>query len=352
MGTKLRDGWHTCTCAHTQMQTQKKNYTLQILKNGLSLQWAGRVTQFRVTQMWQEKDFHFCLLISQQGFCGPPSHPSLSSPNPNILHEKEPQIKSLQSSHQIPVTLVLLSGGNWLTGLLTSFSFWSRHLFTQTCRRRPSSRDCNIQAWCNGGENAIFPCSCFARGTKTLLPYIHFCILAPLQSQAKQACKNSSATESKWRNINGHKLCIYQTCMHLFKCADTKENIRALCVYAPVECAHKSSSLLMCREEMQAAHPFVLWHFIWPLPCLYVFANCLCLFSDILRDRRRLVLERATGTQEEIEREAGSEKCKSFFFSISVSKWGNCTVQLNRQTERLTYVSELFQQTTHSLAHI
>lgn len=39
--------------------------------------------------MLQEEDFHFCLLISQQGLCGPSSHLSLSFPNPNILHKKK-----------------------------------------------------------------------------------------------------------------------------------------------------------------------------------------------------------------------------------------------------------------------
>lgn len=88
---------YVCTHAHifmdTGADTQKRNYTLQILKNGLSLQRAGGVTRFRVTQMWQEKDFHFCLLISQHGLCGPSSHPSLSSPNLNIFHKKRASVK-------------------------------------------------------------------------------------------------------------------------------------------------------------------------------------------------------------------------------------------------------------------
>lgn len=127
-----------------------------------------------------------------------------------------------------------------------------------------------------------------------------------------QACKNRSATDSKWRNINGHELRASQTCMHLFKCVDTKQNIRALCIYAPVKCAHKSSSLLTCRKEMQAAHPFVLWHFIWPLPCLYVFANCVCLFSDILRDSGWMRGEGGASVSHRYtkrQKERQSEKC-------------------------------------------
>lgn len=101
----------------------------------------------------------------------------------------------------------------------------TRNLFTQTSERRPSSRDCNSQAWCNGGENTIVPCSCFAQGTKTPLPYIHFCSSAPLQTQAKHpASKNRSATESKRRNTNGHKLYTHVG-VHVSKCADTRENV-------------------------------------------------------------------------------------------------------------------------------
>lgn len=59
------------------------------MKNGLLLQPAEGVTQFRVTQMWQERDFHFCLLISQQGLSGPSSHPPPSFPYLNIVHKRD-----------------------------------------------------------------------------------------------------------------------------------------------------------------------------------------------------------------------------------------------------------------------
>lgn len=54
--------------------------------------------------MLQEEDFHFCLLISQQGLCGLPSHLSFSFPNPNILYkkgasDKEPPIRRPNPSY-------------------------------------------------------------------------------------------------------------------------------------------------------------------------------------------------------------------------------------------------------------
>lgn len=207
--------------------------------------------------MLQEEDFHFCLVISQQGLCGPSSHLSLSFPNPTILHQK----KKRASDKKPPI----LSPNPSYTGLTVRgklahcapsfhFSFplslpGTRNLFTQTSERRPYSRDCNNQAWCNGGENTIVPCSCFAHGTKTPLSYIHFCSSAPLQNQAKHpACKNRSATASKRRNTNGHKLythvrmtCI-QMCRHKGKCL----------------CALFMCTLIILTAHVRAAHPFVL----------------------------------------------------------------------------------------------
>lgn len=130
-----------------------------------------------------------------------PAH-IVPSPFPylSILHKNETRIKSLQSSDQIPLMLVLLRGGE--TGLLVSpLSSFPVSLsgpgiyFLRPSERRPSSRDCNSQPWCNGGENAIVPCSCFAPGTKTLFPHIHFCNTS--EPSTTQPRKNSSATESK-----------------------------------------------------------------------------------------------------------------------------------------------------------
>lgn len=43
---------------------------------------------------------------------------------------------------------------------------------------------------------------------------------------------------------------------------------------------------LIIPARTQAAHPSLLWHVAWPLLALYVFVNCPCLFSNILRGRQ------------------------------------------------------------------
>lgn len=106
--------------------------------------------------------------------------------------------------------------------------------------------------------------------------------------------------------------------MHVHKWADTKGN---------------ANELWLCTLIILAAHPFVLWHLLWPLPCLYVFANWSCLVSDILRDiwgglvRDKPQVHR--GRKSKVVVVVGEYKS---FLSISVSKWRNIfTVQLNWQ---------------------
>ena len=126
----------TCTYAQTHrfffpfMDTgadTEINYTLQNLKNGLSLQRAVRVTRFRVTQMWQEKTFTSAFWLVSRVSVVPPR--ILPSPSPiRTYFIKRASDKKPQSSHQIPLTLVLLRGGerSWLSALP---SFSSRSIF-------------------------------------------------------------------------------------------------------------------------------------------------------------------------------------------------------------------------------
>lgn len=146
----------TCTYAQTHrfffMDTgadTEINYTLQNLKNGLSLQRAVGVTRFRVTQMWQEKTFTSAFWLVSRVSVVPPR--ILPSPSPiRTYFIKRASDKKPQSSHQIPLTPVLLRGGEklalWAALLLFSFhlslSGPGIYLPRPARERRPSSRDC------------------------------------------------------------------------------------------------------------------------------------------------------------------------------------------------------------------
>lgn len=105
--------------------------------------------------------------------------------------------------------------------------------------------------------------------------------------------------------------------MHVHKWADTKGNAHELC---------------LCTLIILAAHPFVLWHLLWPLPCLYVFANWSCLVSDILRDilgglvRDKPQVHR--GRQSKVVGESeGGENVRAFFLFLCQS--GEIILQYN-----------------------
>lgn len=111
-------------------------------------------------------------------------------------------------------------------------------VYPAPAERRPSSRDCNSQAWCNGGENAIVPCSCFARGTKTLLPYIHFYSSAILQSQAQHGHvkidlppKVSEETQMAVSYATARHVCIYSN-------VPTQRKIYTRRVFMPLSNVH------------------------------------------------------------------------------------------------------------------
>lgn len=126
--------------------------------------------------MLQEEDFHFCLLISQQGLYGPPPlHLSLSFPESEhtlyIYKKKEPQIKKPPILRPNPSHTGFYSeGGNRLTTCSLSFVYHSlffslapEFIYPDQPEKALFQR---LQARCNGGENAIVPCSCFAQGTE------------------------------------------------------------------------------------------------------------------------------------------------------------------------------------------
>lgn len=153
---------------------------------------------------------------------------------------------------------------------------------------------------------------------KTQLPLIHFCSSAPLQSQGKQRQVKIDLppkVSEETRMAISHTQC--STCLHLYKCANTKENVCALCL-----CPCQMCTLIIFTGHVQAAHPFVLWHLIWPLPYLYVFPNCTCLFSDILRDRWGWVGTKASHRYSSREREReGEENERAFcYFCVKVGK--------------------------------
>lgn len=72
-------------------------------------------------------------------------------------------------------------------------------------------------------------------------------------------------------------------------------------------------TLIIPAAHMQAAHPFVLWHLIWPLHSLYVFVNYPCLVSDILEDRQGEVVGYVMGPQVHKEWGQEGEKVRNIF---------------------------------------
>lgn len=101
-------------------------------------------------------------------------------------------------------------------------------------------------------------------------------------------------------------------------------------------CPCQMRTQIILTAHVHAAHPFVLWHLIWPLPRLYVFANCPCLFWDILRDRWgwRFAWASHRYTRRETGEEGGGELY--VYFCVKV---GKCFLHFtSTAAERLTYV--------------
>lgn len=92
------------------------------------------------------------------------------------------------------------------------------------------------------------------------------------KNQKTAECKNRPVTESRWGKVNGHKRRTHGGVLEVQRGEHT--------------CSQFMLTLIIPSAHMQAAHPLLLWHVIWPLPALYVFVNCPCLFSTILRDRQ------------------------------------------------------------------
>lgn len=131
--------------------------------------------------MFQDRDFHFCLLISQQGLCVPLSFPNLTMLYRYIyIKEHKKNKKNLQSSDQIPRSLVLTprekktknpGSPHYASSpsfIIPSFCLSDLGIYLPGLAGEGPHPEA---AWprCNGGENAIVPCSCFARGTKNTL---------------------------------------------------------------------------------------------------------------------------------------------------------------------------------------
>lgn len=131
-----------------------------------------------------------------------------------------------------------------------------------------------------------------------------------------QACKNRSATESEETQM----AISYTTAQHVcvYSNVPTRRKMYTRSVYAPVECAHLSSSLLTCGQ------PTHLCFGISFDPCpAFMCLLIACVYSQTSweTDCGGWVRERATGTQQETEKKTEREeeiKELSLYFCVKV----------------------------------
>lgn len=205
-------------------------------------------------------------------------------PNPSTLHEKNKNPKIKKESKEKDSSPQTKSLWHWFLSLCTtSFaficSFCLTNLFIQTGEGRPSSREHDSQAWLNGGWKCH--CSMFllhsgyknSLGSYTSVAQRRFRTQQEKKKTQKTAeRKNRPVTESRWGKVNGHK-------------RRTHGGVHMEVQRGEQTCSQFMLTLII-PAHTQAAHPSLLWHVGWPLLALYVFVNCPCLFSNILRGRQ------------------------------------------------------------------
>lgn len=171
--------------------------------------------------MLEESDFHFHPVISQQGLSGPSLH--LLLPQSEHTSDKKPPVLRPHPSYTYTERWgELPHRGHMFISHSLHFVFY----LPRAVREGPPSKACKSQAWWDGGENVVVPCSFFTQGTKTHLPHIHCC--SNWEPSDTRACKNRPATEGRWRNMNGHKLysCML-ACIQM--CTKGNECVLSLC---------------------------------------------------------------------------------------------------------------------------